>query len=124
MTPSYTSPEIKQGKQKINLFKSDIYAFGILCCLIIQGIDDKNFASKLSGLSGISDKDVYDMMVEKILAEMNKKNKLEIEINETIRGMLSYDDNVRFTIEQVEKGFEKKIPIIQAISSSQMSMGN
>jgi hypothetical protein len=38
--------------------------------------------------------------------------------------MLSYDDNVRFTIEQVEKGFEKKIPIIQAISSSQMSMGN
>lgn len=109
MTLMFTPPEIRQDQKKFNLFKADIYAFGILCCLIIQGCDDEQFKLMLRSLGGTFLKKAYDLTLQEILEEIKKKNIVPIEIIETLKFMLAYENSQRYTIDQVEKGFSKQI---------------
>ena len=114
ITITYAPPEILKKEEHINLFKADIFAFGLICCLIINGIDDKQFTDMMVGLSGnFAVKEVYNLMLEKILEAMTKKNKLPVKIIDTIKLMIAYEPNERLNIEGVEIGFGMEIPVLK-----------
>ena len=43
MTIKYTPPEIRQRLPNLNLFKADVFAFGLICCMIMDGMEDDKF---------------------------------------------------------------------------------
>lgn len=101
-TAIYASPEFLDQKENINLFKCDVYSFGIIvlrCC----GVPVKKL-QKISKTKKNNDESIEEL-IDKYLKEDRKYSS---KVYRLVRSMCLFDPKKRIAIEEILKKLEEK----------------
>ena len=97
-TPSYTSPETLEEK-KYDVIKNDVYSCGIILYILMYRAYPFEWQNELNDSFSKNNINSYIKNVK----SLNYLEEPDAEIKDLLNGMLNYDPNSRFSIEDIKR---------------------